>query len=40
MDLVVAPYSSHFVERKGHDLKGCDDDIARLVVEWTMALTA
>ncbi len=40
MDLVAAPYSSHFVERKGHDLKGCDDDIARLVVEWTMALTA
>jgi uncharacterized protein len=39
MDLVVAPKSAHFIERKGHDLKDCDDDIARLVVEWTTTLT-
>lgn len=35
---IKADVTFHFVEGKGHDLKGCDDDIARVVAEWSSTL--
>lgn len=35
---IDADVTFHFIEGKGHDLKKCDDDVARVVVEWSSAL--
>ena len=34
MHLVRGASVSHFIEGKGHDLKGCDNQIATLITEW------
>jgi hypothetical protein len=35
---IAGPVTHHWFERKGHDLKGCDDEIAALVSTWIRAL--
>jgi uncharacterized protein len=35
---IPGPVTHHWMEGKGHDLKGCDQRIAELVAEWVSAL--
>ncbi len=35
---IPGPVTHHWLEGKGHDLKGCDQRIAELVAEWVSAL--
>lgn len=38
MRTVRGEVSFHFIEGKGHDLKGCDDEIAETVASWLSTL--
>ena len=40
MELLAGPHSAHFIEGKGHDLKGSDGDIASIVTDWVNALSS
>jgi predicted alpha/beta-hydrolase family hydrolase len=35
---IPGPVTHHWLEGKGHDLKGCDQRIAELVADWVSAL--
>ena len=38
METIPGKVTHHWIEGRGHDLKGCDAVIARLVAEWISAL--
>ena len=35
---IPGPVTHHWIERKGHDLKGCDDEVAQIVATWVRNL--
>ncbi|MBI4883163.1 MAG: dienelactone hydrolase [Actinobacteria bacterium] len=36
---IAGPVTHHWLEGKGHDLKGCDREIAAIVADWISSLT-
>lgn len=38
MELLTGECSAHFISGKGHDLKGCDEQIATIVKSWLESL--
>lgn len=39
MELLTGECTAHFINGKGHDLKGCDEQIARIVKLWLEGLS-